>query len=217
MSVKKRNYLKEAEIERVDHIRAKIGSQVGPPKPVELPCCYEGIKQTFFIYVKQYITSYGRPMIRLTRIGSMVSLDSLYNFGRIPLTMGGNQRITWVGTKGSKWLDFHTWQYFREQVYNRDKGICQICHKPTRSYVCDHIIPLFKGGRDWWEDPTMSNFQTLCEACNKVKTKRDVSKPKKAKEMAKLIYIASLFEVPKDYSLEKFLALNDVKVSNAKP
>lgn len=213
MKTPKRDYVRENQIERIDHIRAKIGTNIGSPKLINIPVCYEGIKQTFAMYYKQYTHYYGQPTVKLTRIGGMVCLDSFYDFGRIPLSMGGSGRVTWVGTKGSKWLTFDTWQFFREKVYDCDKGICQKCGKPAESYVCDHIIPLFKGGRDWWEDPEMSNFQTLCVVCNKKKTKIDVAKPKVIKQKLGLKvvqYAGFVFEEPDKnvQRLDNFLSVN---------
>ncbi|MEM2129816.1 MAG: HNH endonuclease signature motif containing protein [Candidatus Bathyarchaeia archaeon] len=82
----------------------------------------------------------------------------------------------------------HTWREFAVAVYERDGGKCRICGKDLaeRRFACDHIIPLSQGGRDWWQDPAMTNFQTLCESCHRKKTALDLKKPKKAKEKAKL-------------------------------
>ena len=127
--------------------------------------------------------------MQFTLVNSLPSLELFYDLGRIPLTIGwGNGRVSWVGQKGSKWLNFHTWGGFRCKVFDRDNGICQKCGKVlakltekgywdcSPEFICDHIVPLFKGGVDWHEDPGMLNFQTLCVDCNKVKTKNDVSK-----------------------------------------
>lgn len=131
-----------------------------------------------------------------TLVNSIVSLSSFYDIGRIPITIGwGNGRVSWVGQKGSKWINFHTWSGFRCKVFDRDNGICQKCGKVlailtekgywdcSPEFVCDHIVPLFKGGVDWHEDPEMKNFQTLCIDCNKLKTKNDVSR-KSRRELA---------------------------------
>jgi hypothetical protein len=73
----------------------------------------------------------------------------------------------------------YSWSSFREKVWLRDSKKCAHCGCDLSSctFVCDHIIPLFKGGRDWWEDPTMINFQTLCKDCNNKKTGDDFRKP----------------------------------------
>lgn len=79
-----------------------------------------------------------------------------------------------------------TWEAFRCHVFDRDNGVCQMCGKTIASlnkegywdgdfqFICDHIIALCNGGRDWWEDPAMFNFQTLCVDCNKRKTHKDI-------------------------------------------
>jgi hypothetical protein len=189
-----------------------------------------GLEQTFAMYFrKSSETHYDtRPMVKLTRVGGLVSLYSFYDFGRLPLHLGGGfGRVMWTALSGSKWLDFKTWGSFRLDVFIRDNGICQRCHKviaqkDEQSYwpyqppfVCDHIIPLFKGGKDWWEDPEMTNFQTLCEECNKIKTKHDVSKPKVIKQklaLKTIQYAGFVFEQiePINHSLDKFI-LSGVK------
>lgn len=69
------------------------------------------------------------------------------------------------------------WRRDREKVFKRDKYLCQICLANgifTRveldwdeklKPVCDHIVPLSEGGSD-----QLSNLQTICRACDKVKT-----------------------------------------------
>ncbi len=152
-----------------------------------------GVKQTFTIYIKPYArTGYFRgKTVQLTRVGTLVSLDSFYDMGRIPWTLGwGNGRVSWIGQKGSKWLRFLTWDSFRWRVLDRDGGKCRMCGRSVAEkvtegqyaglwkndavFVCDHIIPLCKDGKDWHEDPEMLNFQTLCVDCNKIKTKNDM-------------------------------------------
>jgi len=209
---KHRNFITEANIERADHLRTKLGINVGPPKPAELPRCYKGVKQTFAMYVQQHDTPYGRSMVELTKVGGLVNLGSFYDMGRLPLHLGGGYgRVMWIALRGSKWLDFKTWAGFRELVFDRDHGECCKCGKSVRgvTFVCDHKIPLFKGGRDWWQDPEMINFQTLCEECNKVKTRLDMAVPVKAKEKAQheqhLVSLGFLFEKPVNHQLDKFL------------
>ena len=90
-----------------------------------------------------------------------------------------------------------TWQQFRWAVFERDGKVCKVCGKKLlvqnegsvitslQPFVCDHTVPLSKGGTDWHNDVDMSNFQTLCTDCNKKKTAADLSKPKTAKEESK--------------------------------
>jgi hypothetical protein len=68
---------------------------------------------------------------------------------------------------------------------------------------------LFKGGVDWHEDPKMLNFQTLCVNCNKIKTRKDVSKPKLIRQKLNLKvtqYAGFIFEniEQKDQQLNKW-------------
>lgn len=52
----------------------------------------------------------------------------------------------------------------RARIMQRDGGICQVCHKLPATQV-DHIIPLFKGGKD-----TDDNKQCICDECHNHKT-----------------------------------------------
>jgi hypothetical protein len=106
---------------------------------------------------------------------------------------------------GDSWIDF------RVRVRKRDRNQCVKCGKEvldSSRYACDHIIPLFKGGRDWWEDFSMSNFQTLCNDCHAKKTAMDLAVPDSPKEKAKLVSLGFIFEIPKDSQLDKFMLCN---------
>jgi len=118
-------------------------------------------------------------------------------------------------------VQFDCWAWFRARVFKRDGGCCKLCGKNigepndyyAGGYVCDHVVPLFKGGRDWWEDPEMSNFQTLCEECNKKKTACDVAKPKVIRQkfdLKTVRYLGFVFEQREsvNYSLEKFITVD---------
>ncbi len=110
---------------------------------------------------------------------------------------------------------FGSWQSFRKQVKERDGNKCAVCKcdLSASNYVCDHIIPLFRGGRDWWEDPLMTNFQTLCMDCNRKKTALDLAVPKKPLDVALhnrfVVNIGGVIWEPVDYRLDRFL---EVKV-----
>lgn len=68
-----------------------------------------------------------------------------------------------------------TWEEFRGRVWKRDNGKCVLCGKSVSGlFVCDHIVALCNGGRDWYMDPAMLNFQTLCLDCNRKKTNKDM-------------------------------------------
>lgn len=157
-----------------------------PPLERSLPITYSGLKQTLYVHFRTPKNPYySGPIVTFTKVPPSVSLESFYDYGRIPLTFGGNGRVLWMGQKGSKWLTFRTWDYYRWCVLDRDNGTCKRCGKvittkdssgrwQQKTFVCDHILPLYKGGRDWWEDSEMKNFQTLCEECNKIKTAKDM-------------------------------------------
>jgi hypothetical protein len=159
--------------------------------------------------------------MKFTHVESLVSLKSFYDMGRLPLHLGGGYgRVMWTALAGSKWINFKIWSDYRWEVLNRDNGVCQMCKKQITTkdssgrwqfvtFVCDHIVPLFKDGKDWWEDPEMINFQTLCEDCNKIKTKRDMSKPKLIRQKLNLNivqYAGFIFEniEQKDHQLSKW-------------
>lgn len=69
------------------------------------------------------------------------------------------------------------WEAKRLRVFERDKWLCQACKrrgvitpvgdKPYSAW-CDHIVPKAEGGSDDDE-----NLETLCRACERVKTGRD--------------------------------------------
>lgn len=105
-----------------------------------------------------------------------------------------------------------SWRAFRNRVFQRDNKECVKCGKSLNrrtDFVCDHIYPLFKGGRDWWEDPEMTNFQTLCPECNAEKTGVDFTIPKTLKEKARIVSIARIFDIPENHQLDKFLAIDE--------
>ena len=70
------------------------------------------------------------------------------------------------------------WQRKRERVFNRDGFLCQICKSNgidkyvtlhgSLCGICDHIIPKAEGGSD-----DESNLQTICKACDVVKTEQE--------------------------------------------
>ena len=55
----------------------------------------------------------------------------------------------------------------KQYVFNRDHYQCQSCGKDRlrAKLSIDHIIPLAKGGSN-----DISNLQTLCLDCNRIKT-----------------------------------------------
>jgi len=75
------------------------------------------------------------------------------------------------------------WQYWKLKAFERDNFTCVKCgerptqkdwHKQiipdTSKLIADHIIPIAIGGGEY----DLDNVQTLCEKCNKIKTKKDL-------------------------------------------
>jgi len=63
------------------------------------------------------------------------------------------------------------WRQLREQVKQRDKGLCQQCLKEGKIKTggfCDHIVPKSEGGTD-----ALSNLQMLCKSCHDSKTHQE--------------------------------------------
>ena len=116
----------------------------------------------------------------------------------------------------SNYRQIQTWNEFRYEVLKRDNYQCKKCGKNLRQqytishFICDHIVPLFKNGKDWWQDTEMLNFQTLCIDCNRKKTGYDLGKPTKAKQKARSL--KWIFEKSTDHQLEKYISNIDKKV-----
>ena len=85
------------------------------------------------------------PLIRLTREEKLA------------------QRRKWQHTRNAKKLEQFIEVVDPLVVYNRDKGICGICHKIVSidDYHIDHIIPLSKGG-----EHSYNNVQLAHSKCN---------------------------------------------------
>lgn len=81
------------------------------------------------------------------------------------------------GHKYTKDERYHTARWRKDRkLFLIDNPICKgpdsICQKQGRvtpATVCDHIVPVKKGG-DFWD---WTNRQGLCKHCNAVKTAKD--------------------------------------------
>lgn len=58
------------------------------------------------------------------------------------------------------------WKQIRREVYDRDRGICQVCGDfvEWEYYECGHIIDVLRGGSD-----RKSNLLCMCNVCNRRK------------------------------------------------
>lgn len=59
------------------------------------------------------------------------------------------------------------WRQLRPVIYERDRGICQLCGKPVEpdAYDIDHIIPWLYGGA-WFDH---GNLRLTCRPCNRAR------------------------------------------------
>jgi len=96
-------------------------------------------------------------------------------------------------------LHYKDWTSVKYAVYERDGWKCKKCGATvrfgnyfTRSLIgstldekmewiklsniianCDHVVPLWKGGIDWTDDPEYKNLQTLCDKCHRKKSSEE--------------------------------------------
>lgn len=69
----------------------------------------------------------------------------------------------------------YAWTKASAAAMERDGKLCQPClalGRYTQAKEVDHIIPKAKGGSD-----DLSNLQSICIPCHKVKTAQDSGKP----------------------------------------
>lgn len=62
--------------------------------------------------------------------------------------------------------------YAREALFDRDHGVCALCSKKhirRGTWQADHILAVWSGGGLCG----LSNYQTLCQSCHKIKTKNE--------------------------------------------
>ena len=87
--------------------------------------------------------------------------------------------------------EFTSWQTLRIKSFKRDNFTCVKCgfksesihYKDGRELIGDHIIPISLGGDEW----DLKNIQTLCQKCNKIKTKKDQKKISELRRTEKIL------------------------------
>ncbi len=109
----------------------------------------------------------------LARLSSYLSGNSLYcSKGCQSNAASVNQR----GQNSPFWRGGHTkyrgenWKHQRKLAYERDGGVCQICHsspkKGQRKNAVHHIKPARRFNGDWLSANDLSNLITLCHKCH---------------------------------------------------
>jgi 5-methylcytosine-specific restriction endonuclease McrA len=58
------------------------------------------------------------------------------------------------------------------KILNEEEGILKVILGSSTNLIADHIIPISIGGEEY----NLNNVQTLCEKCNKIKTRNDFKK-----------------------------------------
>jgi 5-methylcytosine-specific restriction endonuclease McrA len=154
--------------------------------------------------------------IELNHDRDWVKIEDGYHCKVCGEKLSGTRRL-FCSTKCEDFFNEHfrqvrTWEAFRCHVFDRDNGVCQMCGKTIATldekgywpsdvqFICDHIIALCNDGRDWWEDPLMINFQTLCIECSKTKTRKDIKiivAVRKTRPKSKIIQVMG----PNGYSI----------------
>lgn len=78
------------------------------------------------------------------------------------------------------------WPDLRMEAIKRDSYTCKLCgkkHETKKGLIVDHIIPIAIGGEQW----DINNLQTLCQSCNKAKTKIDIQKIARQRRIEKAL------------------------------
>ena len=92
--------------------------------------------------------------------------------------------------KSEDFCIIRNWRDLRERAFKRDNHTCVKCKKKVEKndygeypLIGDHIIPIALGGEQW----DINNVQTLCIACDKIKTKQDAKDIAKQRRKEKMI------------------------------
>ena len=88
-----------------------------------------------------------------------------------------------------------TMDQLREMFYHSYGKSCKYCRRKMtlRNMVCDHIIPLAKGG-----DSVVDNLQLICKSCN---TRKGPLDEKDFEEL--ILWVETLKDETKEYVLRK--------------
>jgi 5-methylcytosine-specific restriction protein A len=83
---------------------------------------------------------------------------------------GKSERRVYRGEE--KTYKTYEWRRYSEQ-YRREHSECAACGTTDGTMHLDHIVPVSQGGSMW----DVRNFQTLCNSCHSIKTKREQHTP----------------------------------------
>lgn len=67
----------------------------------------------------------------------------------------------------------------RRQVWERDQGICSVCHRFDKKWIHEHMNPLWRKGPD-----TLENSETHCRRHATEKTSAEATDRAKAERIA---------------------------------
>lgn len=126
----------------------------------------------------------------------------------------GKNNPWWMG--GTSLFRGHGWNKIRQQIWQRDKNVCQDCgeKKEGRARVAHHIVP-YKLSKN--NDPT--NLITYCNKCHRKRENQFVRLLKEAKEVELILpekymkrnqlTMAEMMENPRERGLRKLPRLRN--------
>lgn len=74
--------------------------------------------------------------------------------------------------KHGKYAKIKSVRFSRKNIWLRDEGCCQYCHKEVeiKGFTIDHVIPKSKGGKSVWDNVVVS-----CYNCNQKKGEKSLA------------------------------------------